>query len=401
MSFFDFVLDETSWQAFLDKENAREFSDSRLIKKLESVISKKKYLKFDKDFLYNIGIPAKVILTSHNTSKTRTVYVYPEPYRTILKLMVFYIQLMYVIKFSSNSLAYTIGRSVKTAFSLINKYKIKKSDIVYKSDFSDYFNSINIDLLEDKLYKFFDEDVDMTEYIMTLLRNPKVLYRGNTIIEENKGVMAGSPIAGILANIFMDDVDKAMLDKNYRYIRYADDTLIVGREAYQFFEEKIKELGITINPNKTEIMNISTGITFLGFIHVNKIIDISEKAKDKMKSRFKRRAKWYRQWMLRKNVKKEVAIRDYIKKLNFKLYSDSEDSVNWSRWYLPNINTKRSLKYLDGYFVDCIRYIDSGTWTKGKKFYRLSYADIKNLGYRSLVNEYYKIRKANRNGINS
>jgi hypothetical protein len=188
----------------------------------------------------------------------------------------------------------------------------------------------------------------------------------------------------------MDDIDKQMLTKGYKYIRYADDTLIVGEEALEYFKSQIKLLDIKLNPKKEEIMNIRDGIDFLGFTFKRGTIDISEKAKDKMKSRLKRRAKWYRQWMLKRNVKKEVAIRDYIKKINYKLFSDQDDSINWSRWYLPNINTKKTLKYLDNYFVDCIRYLDSGTWTKGKSFYRLSYKDIKKLGFRSLVNEYYK-----------
>jgi len=62
---------------------------------------------------------------------------------------------------------------------------------------------------------------------------------------------------------------------------------------------------------------------------------------------------------------------------------------------MPNINTIKSIGYLDSYFISCIRYLDSGTWHRGKHYYRLSYKDIKRLGFKSLVEEYYRI-----NGVN-
>jgi len=227
---------------------------------------------------------------------------------------------------------------------------------------------------------------------MSLLKETRVV-DNDEITEPKKGVMAGSPISGILANIFMDDLDNKMLSKGYKYIRYADDTLIVGKEALDFFVNEIETLGITFNHKKTKVYSIETGIVFLGFKHINKTIDISDKARDKMKSRFKRRAKWYRQWAFRKNVPLEIAVKDYIKKINYKLFSDQDDSINWSRWYLPNINTADTLNYLDQYFVRSIRFLYTGEWKQTSRHYNLSYSKIKELGYKSLVNEYYNMRK--------
>ena len=393
MSYLEFLQKRESWEAFLKKEEQREFKDEKLVRQITRLLEKEKYLKFTEAYINKFAYPKVLKLGKYNTSKKRTVYVYPGNYMLILKITSYYIIKKYGKKFSKNSLAYTEGRSVKSAFSLLKKFRLKSTDIIYKNDFSDYFNSIPIDKLDDKIKAFLYDDMDLYCFIMSLLTEPKVRINGKLTEDYNKGVMAGSPIAGILANIYMHEVDVMMKKKRFKYIRYADDTLIIGQEALDFFKEQIEKLDIVFNPKKTKVMSISTGITFLGFEFTGRIIDISKEAKAKMKSRFKRRAKWYRQWMLRKNVKKEVAIRDYIKKINFKLYSDQDDSINWSRWYLPNINTVDSIKFLDNYFVDCIRYLDSGTWTKGKKFYRLSYEEIKKLGFMSLVNEYYKIKK--------
>jgi hypothetical protein len=191
----------------------------------------------------------------------------------------------------------------------------------------------------------------------------------------------------------MHDIDCLMLANGYRYIRYADDVLIVNQEAFDYFKEQVDKLHIKINPNKTAVLNIKTGITFLGFYYLGKEIDISKEALAKMMSRMKRRAKWYRVWMHQRHVNKHSALYDYIKKINYKLYSNLDDTINWSRWYLPNITTTKTLRFLDNYFVDCIRYLNSGTWQKGKKFYELSYEEIKKLGYKSLLHEYYLIKK--------
>lgn len=398
MSYYKFINSKEAWTSFLEKEEQREFRDAKLIRQIKRIIKYNKYADFTEQFLKEFKIPHKVQLSKINSSKKRTVYIYPNTYRTILKITSYYMLQKYNNIFCCNSLAYTEGRSVKSAFNLLDKYRITEKDIIYKTDFSDYFNTINIDLLEPILKDFLKDDEELFEFIMLTLRNDKVIVKGREVIEEVKGVMAGSPIAGILANIYMHDVDLLMYKKGYRYIRYADDVLIIGKDAYDFFLEQIKPLDIRINENKTKILNIKTGVTFLGFYFKDNIIDISPDAVAKMKSRMKRRAKWYRVWMKEKNVPLRSALRDYVRKLNFKLYSDQDDSINWSRWYLPNINTTKSIKFLDEYFVKCIRYLESGKW-QGKHHFNLKYDNIKKLGFKSLVNEYYKLKKQKENTV--
>lgn len=394
MSFLKTLQTKKAWNQFLQEEECKEFKDERLIKKINEVIEKQIYMLFNENFFASFKLASIKRIGDYNTSKKRIVYVYPYLYRLVLKFASFYILKKYGKKFSENSIAYTKGRSAKDAFRLLKKFKIKPGETIYKNDFSDYFNTIDIEQLDQKLCAFLDRDIDLYEIIMSLLREERVIDNGRLVTETKKGVMAGSPISGILANIYMHDIDKKM--SKYKYIRYADDTLIVGDEALNFFSSEIEKIGITLNPKKMQAFDIATGITFVGFKFLPNKIDIADKAKQKMKSRLKRRAKWYRQWAKRKNVPIETATRDFIKKLNFKLYSNQDDSVNWSRWYLPNVTTTRSLEYLDKYFVKSIRYLWTGDWNETRKHYSLSYDKIKALGYKSLVNEYYKIKKAKR-----
>ena len=73
---------------------------------------------------------------------------------------------------------------------------------------------------------------------------------------------------------------------------------------------------------------------------------------------------------------------------NRKLFeSPGDHELSWSRWFFPVIGTDESLKEIDRYAQDCLRYLLSGKRTKGR--YGIRYDDLKQLGYRSLVHAYY------------
>ena len=93
----------------------------------------------------------------------------------------------------------------------------------------------------------------------------------------------------------------------------------------------------------------------------------------------------------KKNLPGEYAARAFVKRFNTKLYDNPVYSeLTWTRWFFPVINTDETLKKIDEYMQECIRYLATGKRTKSR--YNFRYEDIKNLGYRNLVNEYYKFK---------
>ena len=80
----------------------------------------------------------------------------------------------------------------------------------------------------------------------------------------------------------------------------------------------------------------------------------------------------------------------FIRVFNRKLLESPEGSeLSWSYWFFSVINTADSLQEIDAYAQDCLRFLVSGKRTKGR--YDVRYEDLKKLGYRSLVNAYYKM----------
>ena len=106
--------------------------------------------------------------------------------------------------------------------------------------------------------------------------------------------------------------------------------------------------------------------------------------------------------MLNKNVDEDKAIKVMIRKFNKKFYSASNIELSWKYWFFPIINTTKSLKEIDNYLQEHIRYIKTGKWNK-KNYKKTPYSKLKELGYKSLVHEYYLFinMKSNMSSIKS
>ena len=96
-------------------------------------------------------------------------------------------------------------------------------------------------------------------------------------------------------------------------------------------------------------------------------------------------------WSRNKNLESIYAVKSFISAFNKKLYNNTEaHDITWARWYFPLITTDKSLKVIDSYLQECIRYIATGKHTKSA--YNFRYNQMKDLGCQSLVNNWYKYK---------
>ena len=113
-----------------------------------------------------------------------------------------------------------------------------------------------------------------------------------------------------------------------------------------------------------------------------------------MKNRIKRRAIWYRKWQEENHIPSYRVAKDFIKGMNRKFFTrNSEDKTCWMEWYGHNISTDKTLQNIDAYMQQYIRYIISGKNKGYKKNAMIEYVLLKKLGYKSLVNDYWKRRR--------
>lgn len=401
MSILKQLYDPNIWDEFLDSvENKQIGNDKQLIKNINKII-KGGIEKID----LNFPTPIKKEIAKYKNSKKRTIYMFEEPYNTYMKAINFILQKsdVYPKQFCINSVAYQKGKSVKRYVeSLKREVKRNKRKEYIKTDFTDYFNSINLKILYEKIDQFFlPEDQDLIDLLKEVLGREEVRIGKEIVNIKDKGVMAGMPLSGYLANIYMNDIDWIMYRKQIYYTRYADDVIILTNDKEKdkkLFEDLLAPLNVTLNPKKVDEGFTQDGLVFLGFLIKPNEIDINERALKKMKRRIKRRSKWFNMWLTKNNVKRDIAAKTFIEGMNGKFYArDSEDKTCWMEWYANTITTDKSLKLIDQYMAQYIRYILSGKQKGYKKNAEIPYDKLKELGFRPLVNEYWKIRKGNYN----
>lgn len=388
--------DNLEWNKYLNSKLNKNFLTKKEKKELESFISNKEYSTIVNSIINNnyiFSTAKKHIISKNHSNKKRIVYNYTLEEMYVLKYIA-YLLYDYDYLFNKNLYSFRKKTGVKTAIKNISKIKNIKNMYGYKVDIKNYFNSINtpkllqelkVDIKDDLLYKIFDE----------LLNNKYVSYNNENIIEE-KGVMAGMPLSAFLANYYLKDLDNYFWNEKVVYLRYADDIIIFcntledivkyKNKVYEFLNEK----KLSINKSKEYYFDKNDTWEFLGFSFNNNIVDLSDNTIRKIKGKIKRSAKGIRRWMLKKDANYMIALKAMNRKYNRKFYgNDINNELTWKYWFFPSINTSKSLKIIDEYLQDKLRFIVTGKHNK-KNLEKVPYNILKESNYLPLVHEYYK-----------
>ena len=210
--------------------------------------------------------------------------------------------------------------------------------------------------------------------------------------------MAGTPLSAFYANLYLNDLDHHFERLGIPYIRYSDDMILFAptQEAAKAHGEDLKVrlagMGLEINPKKEEFFSPGSGWVFLGFQCRDGKVDIAPATVLKLKHKMRRKTRALKRWSDRNGISGEKAAKAFIRIFNRKLLDSPLNSdLTWSYWFFSVITTADSLRVIDHYAQDCIRYLISGKRTKGR--YRVRYEDMKALGYQSLVHAYYDYEK--------
>ena len=134
---------------------------------------------------------------------------------------------------------------------------------VLQFDFKSFFDSVPHALCERWLRKTFTDEriIDITMQII----------RGYKPDGSNKGICLGSQVSQMLALVVANDIDHYFKDKRRikLYCRYMDDGVMFVKtkaEAHQLLKELseiVTQNGLVLNVNKTHIVHVRHGFTFL------------------------------------------------------------------------------------------------------------------------------------------
>ena len=383
------------WEEFLAYRLLKGRFNRHEFKEADSFVEREDYLPLAQKIVQGtcLGIPQKKIINKMGTGKKRVVYSFAPDEMVILKLIAFKLY-DYDAYFAPNCYAFRRGIKASDAIFSIRRAIGGRKMWAYKLDIHDYFNSISIDILLPMLADMMADDLPLYRFFEKMLTDNKAGYNGETILESH-GVMAGTPTAPFLADVYLKEVDQYFHDANVIYARYSDDIILFApdRETLEAYKSKMAEFlrkyQLVINPDKEKIYSPDEAYEFLGFKCHGRDIDISEATKKKMKGKIRRATKSMMRWRIRNHMEPEKAMKGLINHFNRVFFeNDDTETLTWSRWFFPVINQTDGLKEIDHYLQQNIRYLSTGKHNKNN--YKTDYARLKQLGYRSLVNEYYK-----------
>ena len=177
-------------------------------------------------------------------------------------------------EFEECSFAYRQGRSVRMAVERIGVLQRQGFHWVVEADIERFFDRIPHRRLLDEL-RAVVKDEDLIALVGQWLIAP--VQDGSRLLPVTLGVAQGSPLSPLLANLYLDHLDEALLDDNFVLVRYADDFIVLAKSrdraeaAVELSGAVLHDLGLKLNPLKTRVVNFDTGFQFLGWNFVRSL----------------------------------------------------------------------------------------------------------------------------------
>lgn len=193
--------------------------------------------------------------------------------------------------FSESSFGFRPKRSAHDAVKRVREYISDGFSEVIEVDLKRFFDEVNHDVLMHRVAKKV-HDKRLLKLIGSYLRTGVEV--DGVIEPTTKGVPQGGPLSPLLSNIVLDDLDKELEKRGHRFVRYADDFVIlvkskragerVKASITRFLERKLK---LKVNSDKSKVGKANK-CKFLGFTFPGKTIRWTKEAYQEFKHHVRR-----------------------------------------------------------------------------------------------------------------
>jgi group II intron reverse transcriptase/maturase len=218
-------------------------------------------------------LPLLKILVDKGNGEARALCIPTVKDRVVQTAVLHVIEPTLEKEFEECSFAFRKGRSVKQAVYKIKEYHDEGYRWVFDADIDAFFDSVDHELLMKKVGKYIKD-----EYVIRLIELwiKAEIWDGESLKVIDRGIPQGSPLSPILANLFLDELDEAMLRNGHRYVRFADDFLILcktpekAKQSMEFTNEMLEKLLLKLD--ESDIVSFDQGFKYLGVTFVQSLI---------------------------------------------------------------------------------------------------------------------------------
>ena len=274
------------------------------------------------------------------------------------------------------------GRGVRTAYAALKQIPDLGRLSCLHVDVRDYFASIPPERMLAAVPDPLRDDGPFMALLREILCDPD---------GERRGVLAGSPLAPLLSNLYLRPLDDGFEAAGTPYLRYADDLIVFGEaESIPALQAEITlrlgELALELNPRKTQLSGPGGGWEFLGLRYDRGSLDLSSTTVAKMHHRVRRLARRARHL--------DDPARYVVRRLNRKLYGFGGDASDftWATWFFPLIGSDVTLRRLDGVIQEQLRFATTGRHERRNRG-ALPYAALVERGYLPLASAFRAFRR--------
>ena len=169
--------------------------------------------------------------------------------------------------FSEHSHGFRPGRRAHDAVKAARAYVQSGKRVVVDVDLAKFFDRVNHDILIDRLARRID-DAGVIRLIRAYL-NAGIM-DGGVVVERSLGTPQGGPLSPLLANVLLDEVDRALEARGHSFARYADDcnvyvgSIQAGQRVMAWLRKLYGNLRLQINEAKSAVAG-AFGRKFLGY----------------------------------------------------------------------------------------------------------------------------------------
>ncbi len=267
--------------------------------------------------------------------------------------------------FSDHSHGFRPGRRAHDAVKAARTYVQSGKRVVVDVDLAKFFDRVNHDILIDRLGRRID-DAGVIRLIRAYL-NAGIM-DGGVAVERHLGTPQGGPLSPLLANVLLDEVDRALEARGHSFARYADDcnvyvgSIKAGERVMAYLRKLYTGLKLQINEAKSAVGS-AFGRKFLGYalwLAQGREVKcaVATKALDSLKARIRQLTRRSGGRSMEQVVEK---LRPYL--------------LGWKA-YFGVAQTPRVWRELDEWLRHRLRAIQLKQWRRPKTIYR----ELKALG---------------------
>ncbi len=289
--------------------------------------------------------------------------------------------------FSANSFGFRPKRSAHDALKQCQKYISEGYKYCVDMDLEKFFDKVSHSKLIEVLSRTI-KDGRVISLIHKYL-NAGVVEKG-VFAETEIGVPQGCPLSPLLSNIMLNELDKELEKRGHKFVRYADDCMILcksKRAAERTLTNIVafieNELFLKVNAEKTVVAHIKD-VKFLGYsfyIYRGKgHLRLHPKSIAKMKEKIKTLTSRSNGWG---GERRKVALRQYI--------------TGWVN-YFKLADMKKLLKVIDGWYRRRLRMVIWKQWkrirTRCKNLVKLGITSLQAYMFSNTRKSYWRTAKS-------